>query len=134
MSEFKRLCKYSRLHPSCPYYSCRYGAQYAELISYQDFEGNIGKTFDSLCGDIITPDSHVVELGAGSGRLGAMLSARCKSVHFLDNSPAMLRMAAKMMETEGITNCRFDVAGMAHLGRWRGAVTLWMKRFDANQC
>ncbi|RCW43111.1 class I SAM-dependent methyltransferase [Paenibacillus prosopidis] len=64
------------------------------------------------CIDELRPISglEVVDLGAGSGRLTAVLAAKAKSVIALDASDAMLQLTARRLSQAGHTNWTTHVA------------------------
>ncbi len=67
---------------------------YDAFVSREDWEGNIERTLL----DIRRPDGlDVVEIGAGTGRLTALLAERAKSVAAFDESSAMLDIARKRL-------------------------------------
>jgi ubiquinone/menaquinone biosynthesis C-methylase UbiE len=55
------------------------------------------------------------DLGAGSGRLAAMVAGRVKAVRLLDSSQHMLDIARQRMEGLGHENCTYHVAGRCAL-------------------
>lgn len=53
---------------------------------------------------LLTADSRVLEIGAGTGRFTMELSRRCRAVTAVDLSPRMLALLAERCRRDGITN------------------------------
>jgi ubiquinone/menaquinone biosynthesis C-methylase UbiE len=75
----------------------------------------------------VPPGTRVLEIGCGTGELGALLCARGARVEGFDRSPSMLETARRRIETEGLTGqleCReMGIEGMDGLpDRTYGAV------------
>lgn len=65
--------------------------RYDALVAREDHQGNL---MDLLSG-FVHPSMHVVELGAGTGRLTRWLAPRVARLHAFDASEAMLRVASR---------------------------------------
>ncbi len=76
-------------------------AQYEELVSREDYQGNILSALQS-----IRPLDRleVVEMGAGTGRLTRLLVPRVKFVRAYDGSKAMLAVAIRTLGETPFTN------------------------------
>ncbi|MDF2959580.1 MAG: SAM-dependent methyltransferase [Paenibacillus sp.] len=74
---------------------------YELLISREDCEGNILKALME-----ISPFENldIIDMGAGSGRLSCLLTPYAKSIIALDESQAMLELAAERLEKSGFAN------------------------------
>lgn len=81
--------------------------QYEMLISREDYEGNILRTLQNL---MFFDGLDVIDLGAGSGRLSCLLAPYAKSIIAIDESGAMLEVAAHKLEARGYTNWRTVVS------------------------
>ena len=70
--------------------------QYEKLIASQ---ANLAEIVDS-----IMPHTglDIIDLGAGTGRLACVLADKAKSILLLDQSAAMLKVAANKLEKEGM--------------------------------
>ena len=81
--------------------------RYHRLVSREDYEGNIRKTIAQ-----IRPlnDQTVVEFGAGTGRLTAMLVPIAKDIYAFDASHHMLQMASTNLKTSHLNNYGFAVS------------------------
>ena len=64
--------------------------QYERLVAREDYQGNIWKTLQEICG---WQDQVVLDLGAGTGRLSEIVLPQAKFVWSFDRSPAMLQVA-----------------------------------------
>ena len=72
---------------------------YDLLISREDHQGNLLREIER----IRKPDDlEILDLGAGTGRLGFLLSERAKSFTALDVSPSMLSYAGRKMRGRGM--------------------------------
>jgi len=82
------------------------GDRYEALISREDYQGNIMKALE----EIINLDGlDILDLGAGTGRLAAMLAPRAKSVRAFDASDEMLRVCRQKVEASGLSNWKVEV-------------------------
>lgn len=80
--------------------------EYDQLVSKEDFAGNILRAIESIC-DL--EGRKVVEFGAGTGRLTALLAPKAKSIEAFDAYPAMLALADSKFRETGIKNVVFSV-------------------------
>ncbi|MFD2615134.1 class I SAM-dependent methyltransferase [Paenibacillus gansuensis] len=81
-------------------------ARYELLISREDKDGNILRTLKEICS---FQGKHLVDMGAGTGRLSCLLAAEGASVTATDASAAMLEvLAGRLTDMEA--------------GTWRTAV------------
>jgi ubiquinone/menaquinone biosynthesis C-methylase UbiE len=89
-----------------------HAAQYDELVRCEDRDGNLLPALRA-----ITPlaGKHVVELGAGSGRLTTLLAPHVSSIRAFDAAESMLVLAREHLARLGISNCRCEVADNAQL-------------------
>lgn len=79
----------------------KYPDQYELLVSYEDYQSNISHTLDQITS---FEAKDVVELGAGTGRLTRLLAPAAKSIHALDASAKMLKVAAEKLSEDGFQN------------------------------
>ena len=81
--------------------------QYDALVAREDYQQNLLPALER-----VRPLAglEVVELGAGTGRLTALLAPRVKSIRAYDASPAMLAVAAARLQTSGARNWQLQVA------------------------
>jgi ubiquinone/menaquinone biosynthesis C-methylase UbiE len=99
----------------------RQAAQYAQLVSREDYQGNIPRVlkqirpFDAL---------DVVEFGAGTGRLSCMLAPLVNSILVTDISPHMLDLAIARLKAAGHRNWRVVVADNRNLPVAKGVADL----------
>jgi ubiquinone/menaquinone biosynthesis C-methylase UbiE len=77
------------------------------LISREDFQSNIPRKL----GEIEAFDGkHVVELGAGTGRLTRLLAPKARSITAFDTSLSMLEVAAETLRSSRHKNWDLSVA------------------------
>jgi ubiquinone/menaquinone biosynthesis C-methylase UbiE len=90
----------------------QHAEQYEHLVSREDHQGNILRALME-----IHPfeGCHVVELGAGTGRLSRLLAPLANTILLLDISGHMLGVAAKILEAEGARNWEMAVADHRNL-------------------
>jgi ubiquinone/menaquinone biosynthesis C-methylase UbiE len=81
--------------------------RYDLLVSRED---HLGQILPALQKITELEGLDVAELGAGSGRLTALIAPLVKSVRAFDGSAHMLEHAARKFEELGITNTSFQVA------------------------
>lgn len=80
---------------------------YERLISPEDYQGNLLRAIQ----EIIPPGPlQVVELGAGTGRLTALLSPHTTRIIALDRAPAMLALAREKLHRRQVANCHLALA------------------------
>lgn len=80
---------------------------YERLIQREDHHGNLLRAIEAI---IPTAGLDIVDLGAGTGRLGRLLGPKARSLWALDGSAAMLRVAAQSFRSAGLDNCQAQVA------------------------
>jgi ubiquinone/menaquinone biosynthesis C-methylase UbiE len=78
--------------------------QYERLISSQP---NLSETVDSI---VCYTGLDIIDLGAGTGRLSCVLAGKAKSIILLDQSEAMLKVAAKKLESSQYSNWRVQTS------------------------
>ncbi len=85
----------------------RHAGEYHELVCFEDWQGNLPRALDaatSLTG------ATVVELGAGTGRLTALVASRCARVLAFDASQHMIDQAQSNARARGLRNVSFGLA------------------------
>jgi ubiquinone/menaquinone biosynthesis C-methylase UbiE len=85
----------------------QYAQQYDRLVMREDRQGNILPAIEKI---IPLAGLDVVELGAGTGRLTALLAPRVRSIQALDISPAMLALARGKLLAAGLRNWHVEPA------------------------
>ncbi|MFN8435415.1 MAG: class I SAM-dependent methyltransferase [Anaerolineales bacterium] len=83
------------------------GDKYEALIAREDYQGNI---LNTLRGIIPLENRHVLDLGAGTGRLACMLAPHVSHVHAFDISEEMLRVCKQKFAASGLSNWQVDLA------------------------
>lgn len=83
------------------------GDKYEALIAREDYQGNILKSLSEIT-DL--KDRHVLDLGAGTGRLTCILAPIVSSIHAFDISEEMLRVCREKLSKTSFTNWKIDVA------------------------
>lgn len=91
-----------RLHPD----------HYDALVSREDHAGQLLK---ALRGLVRLEGADVVELGAGTGRVTALLAPLVRSLRAFDLEPAMLAVARRKLSELGARNWQLDIADNARL-------------------
>ncbi len=80
---------------------------YDRLVAREDYQGNLFAALNDIrCLDGL----HVVEFGAGTGRLTRLLSVMVRQVFAFDIEYAMLAMAFDVLPTTGMTNWKLAQA------------------------
>lgn len=85
---------------------------YEKLISYEDYQGNILRGIQDR---VRLPVSHIVDLGAGTGRLTRLLAPFADCVTAFDLSTQMLLQARQVLEGIGYANYRAAAANHRHI-------------------
>ena len=86
--------------------------QYDALVSCEDRAGNLLKAIR----DVVTLEgADVVELGAGTGRVTALLAAHVRSLRAFDLEPTMLEVARRKLSELGTHNWQLEIADNARL-------------------
>ena len=75
--------------------------RYDRLVAREDTHGNL---FGALNEIVPLGGLHVVEFGAGAGRLTRLLALQAAQICAFDIEPAMLRQLAPQMRATGLTN------------------------------
>jgi ubiquinone/menaquinone biosynthesis C-methylase UbiE len=83
------------------------GDRYQALVSREDYQGNILRAIDEI---VSVEGLDVLDLGAGTGRLTLLLSARVKSIRAFDGSTEMLRICRERLTASDLSNWQVDVA------------------------
>jgi ubiquinone/menaquinone biosynthesis C-methylase UbiE len=68
--------------------------RYEALVAREDYQHNIGSALDEI---LIIDGLDVIDLGAGTGRLAAMLARRAASICAFDTSVHMLAVTRKKL-------------------------------------
>ena len=104
---------------------------YEELVSKEDFQCNILQTLSR-----IRPFSglQVIEFGAGTGRLTALIAPYAKEVLAFDAFPMMLEFAERKFRRAGIKNVSFAQAENKKLPVETGAFDLSIAGWTFGHC
>jgi len=86
--------------------------QYDALVGREDRAGNLLKSIRAVAE---LEGADVVELGAGTGRVTALLAPHVRSLRAFDLEPAMLEVARRKLSQLGTANWELAVADNAHL-------------------
>ncbi|HKO93493.1 MAG TPA: class I SAM-dependent methyltransferase [Polyangiaceae bacterium] len=86
--------------------------QYDALVSCEDRAGNLLKALREV---VALEHADVVELGAGTGRVTALLAPHVRSLRAFDLEPAMLEVARRKLSGLGTRNWQLEVADNARL-------------------
>jgi ubiquinone/menaquinone biosynthesis C-methylase UbiE len=86
--------------------------QYDELVRCEDRHGNLLKAIRDV---VALEGAQVVELGAGTGRLTALLAPQVQSIRAFDLEPAMLDVARGKLTALGTRNWQLAIADNARL-------------------
>ena len=73
-----------------------HAAEYEQLVSREDYQGNILRALQRL---IALDGSDVVDVGSGTGRLACLLAPYVKSIVAIDASTHMLQLAAAKLSS-----------------------------------
>ena len=71
--------------------------RYEQLISREDYQGNIPKILNEI---INYEGLHIVDIGAGTGRLTCMLAPKAEEITALDSSSAMLEVTEQKLKQQ----------------------------------
>lgn len=85
----------------------RHAPKYDDLVSREDYQGNILPAIQRV---IALDGIHVVEFGAGTGRLTRLLVPYVKVIHAFDRSPHMLTVAMQRLQQAHKINWTLRVA------------------------
>jgi ubiquinone/menaquinone biosynthesis C-methylase UbiE len=86
--------------------------RYDALVSREDHAGNLLKALREL---VPFEGTDVVELGAGTGRITALLAPQVRSIQAFDREPAMLAVARRKLKQLGANNWQLELADNTHL-------------------
>lgn len=78
------------------------------MQSLRDVAGEAAHILDVLG---VTPESTIVEIGAGTGEFAIRAAARCTKVYAADISEMMLQYARRKADSRGVGNVEFMRAG-----------------------
>lgn len=85
----------------------RKAEQYDRMVSFEDYQDNIPKALREIRPFL---GLEVVDLGAGTGRLTAMIAPEARNVSAFDISDHMLSIARRNMAATGLENWKIEVA------------------------
>jgi ubiquinone/menaquinone biosynthesis C-methylase UbiE len=74
-------------------------ARYEQLVAREDYEGHILPALEGI--RPLTPQTNVIELGAGTGRLTRLLAPHICRIAAMDISPHMLSVAREQLDVTG---------------------------------
>jgi ubiquinone/menaquinone biosynthesis C-methylase UbiE len=74
----------------------------AEPAKFYDLNPNLPRDVPFYIDRLPRPRAHVLELGCGTGRVAIPLAAHCASVHGLDQSEAMVRIAREKVASASL--------------------------------
>lgn len=77
-------------------------ADYERMVAREDYEGHILPALWAI--RPLTPETAVIELGAGTGRLTRLLAPHVRRITALDISPHMLSVASERLDLAGFSS------------------------------
>jgi len=80
---------------------------YEQLVAREDHHGNLFAALVEIAG---LDGQHVVDMGAGTGRMTRTVGVMARHVYAFDQSPAMLDVAAETLSLTGLQNWSLAVA------------------------
>jgi ubiquinone/menaquinone biosynthesis C-methylase UbiE len=86
--------------------------EYDALVRCEDRDGNLLRTIRNV---VTLEGSDVVELGAGTGRVTALLAPHVRRILAFDIAPPMLEVARRILGQSGTRNWQLGVADNASL-------------------
>jgi ubiquinone/menaquinone biosynthesis C-methylase UbiE len=86
--------------------------QYDALVRSEDRAGNLLKAIRDI---VVLDGADVVELGAGTGRVTALLGPHVRSIRAFDIAPPMLEVARLKLAQLAVRNCELQIADNARL-------------------
>ena len=86
--------------------------EYDALVRCEDHQGNL---LGALRARVTLEGAEVVECGAGTGRVTALLAPQVRRIRAFDLAAPMLEVARQNLAAKGITNCTLAVADNAAL-------------------
>ncbi len=87
-------------------------AEYDQLVSREDYQGNIPRALDQICS---FEGADVVELGAGTGRFTRALAPVVKSIAAFDVSRPMIEVTIHKLEELELQNWLVGIADHRYL-------------------
>jgi ubiquinone/menaquinone biosynthesis C-methylase UbiE len=99
----------------------RHAAEYDRLVEAEDEQGNLPRAIERI---MPLAGATVVEAGAGTGRVSALLASRARAVLACDISAHMLGRAALNLSRRGLGNVGLAVADNRRLPAASGAAHL----------
>ena len=81
--------------------------RYDRLVQAEDYQSQLLSVLQELHP---IEKSHIIELGAGTGRITAQLLPHVKQIHAFDLTPAMVRLAHRKLEQTGARNWSLAIA------------------------
>ena len=79
----------------------KHAAEYEELVSREDYQGNILKSIEEI---VALEGLDVLDLGAGTGRLACLLSSHVRTMLAFDLSAHMLGIARDKLRQSNLNN------------------------------
>lgn len=95
--------------------------EYDALVRCEDRDGNLLRALRAL---VALEGAEVVECGAGTGRVTALLAPHVQSIRAFDLAAPMLEVARRKLDAAGIGNCTLAVADNASLPVESGSADL----------
>ena len=86
--------------------------QYEALVSREDYQGNLLPALQKITS---FNNKHVVEFGAGTGRLTTQVAPLAQSIQAFDISQHMLDLASQKLTKSGLTNWQTEAADHRHV-------------------
>ena len=95
--------------------SVQVGADFASPAEVQDYIDRLPMDVDAANATLdrlgVGPGQVLIDIGAGPGSFALEAARRCKTVHVVDMSAAMLDVAKQRAEQAGLSNVQFHRAG-----------------------
>jgi ubiquinone/menaquinone biosynthesis C-methylase UbiE len=82
-------------------------ADYDRLVTHEDYLHNLPRAIQQIAAP---QDATVVDMGAGTGRIAAILAPHARQIYAFDVSRHMLHFAARKAQAQGLYNCTFAIA------------------------
>jgi ubiquinone/menaquinone biosynthesis C-methylase UbiE len=90
----------------------QHAEQYDRLIQREDYQNHILRAVEQICP---LKGLHVIDLGAGTGRLTRILAPHVEMIKAFDTSAHMLASARSSLHALGLSNWQVVVADHRHL-------------------
>jgi len=104
-----------------------HGDEYEELVEYEDLDGNLLKAMRAVAH---FDDALVIDVGAGTGRVGRQMLDVAARVVAVDLHESMLRVAQRLQRERNASNWHFAMSDAMHLPFSSGwadvAIAGWM--------